>query len=312
MLAVLAIVAPVFGLIILGYLSGRLAWLSPAAEKGVAEFAFSLAIPALLFKTVATAEFADLSVVGVWGSYFGTVGIIWLLAALTTTRILHRPAQDGPSIAISSAFGNLLMLGLPLTMATYGNAATATIALILSIHAPTLWLTATLHAGLVDREANQSARDLISNLVRDLSRNPIIIAIALGALWRVTTLTLPAPILTMLTLLAQSGVAAALIALGLSLVKAEIKGQAPTLSSIVLLKLIAMPTIAYLLASQVFQLSPVSQGVITIFASVPTGANAFLFASKSGRAINSASGAIALGTVLSAVTISILLAIIQH
>ena len=42
-------------------------------------------------------------------------------------------------------------------------------------------------------------------------------------------------------------------------------------------------------------------------AAVPTGANAFLFAVKMGRAVNSASGAVALGTAVAAVTATILL-----
>jgi malonate transporter len=47
---------------------------------------------------------------------------------------------------------------------------------------------------------------------------------------------------------------------------------------------------------------------VVIFAATPTGANAYLFANHHGRAMNSASGAVALGTALSVITASILLA----
>lgn len=311
MLAVLTIVAPVFGLIALGYASGRFYWLSPNAEKGITEFAFSIAMPALLFKSLATAELSGLSVIGVWTSYFSSVALIWLTAALITWRILRRPAQDAPAIAMASTFGNLVMLGLPLTIATYGDEAAPVIALILSIHAPTLWLAATLHARLVEREGTRSIREAVEGLFRDLSRNPIIIAIVLGALWRLAGIPLSMPIMTMLTLLAEASIPAALIALGLSILRSEIKGQAPTLGAIISLKMFAMPLLVYLLASQVFALSPLTQGVITLLAAAPTGANAFLFAAKAGRAVNSASGAIALGTILSALTISLLLMAMQ-
>ena len=66
MFEILSIVAPVFGLIALGYLFGWRGWLSSTAEQGVSEFAFHLAIPALLFKTIITADFQNLSVAGVW------------------------------------------------------------------------------------------------------------------------------------------------------------------------------------------------------------------------------------------------------
>jgi predicted permease len=291
--------------------AGRLSWLSPSAEKGIAEFAFTLAMPALLFKSVATAEFSDISIAGIWLSYFGAIAVIWLAATLITWRILRRPANDAPPIAMSSTFGNSLMLGLPLAMATYGEQAAPVIAIILSIHAPTLWLTATLHASLTDQDGSSSVRGAIENLFADLSRNPIIIGIACGALWRLTGLALPPPVLTVLSLLAEASIPAALIALGLSVLGSEVRGQAPTLAAIISLKMLALPLLAYFLASQVFALTPVTQGVIAILAAVPTGANAFLFAAKTGRAVNSAAGAIALGTVLSAVTISLLLAALR-
>jgi len=312
MLPVVTIVLPVFGLILLGYLSARFSWLTANAEKGIAEFAFTLAMPALLFKSVATAEFSGLSIIGIWGTYFGTIFVIWLLSTLVTWKVLRRPAPDGPPIAMSTTFGNLVMLGLPLGIATFGNDGAPVIALILAIHAPVLWLTGTFHAGLVDRDGDKSLRDALASLVNELARNPIIIAIALGALWRLTGIELPAPALTMMTLLAQASVPTALVALGMSIMRSAIKGQAPTLTSIIGLKMIAMPLMVYVLGMYVFGLSPLTVSVLTLLAAVPTGANAYLFAVKTGHAVNSASGAVALGTLLSAVTISALLAAIHQ
>lgn len=311
MLDILPIVAPVFGLIALGYAFGWLGWLSPIAEQGVTEFAFRLAIPALLMKTIATAEFGNLSVTGIWTSYYGAVFATYAASVLGTHFLLHRPPQDAASIAMSSIFGNAVMLGIPISLTTFGPAAAAPLALILSIHAPTLWLATTLHARLVENPTDAAPGGILSTLVRDLGTNPIIIGIMLGALWRITGTDVPEIILKVLSLLAQAGVPAALVALGLSLVRFRIKGQVPTLSMIVFLKLIFMPAIAVCLGLFVFNLEPVALGVVAIVASVPTGANAFIFATKMGRAVNSASGAVALGIVLSAITVSILLLFIK-
>ncbi len=60
----------------------------------------------------------------------------------------------------------------------------------------------------------------------------------------------------MLQLLAQSGVPCALVALGASLTNFQIKGQAPTLTSMLLLKLLVMPLIAWVLAFKVFGCRP--------------------------------------------------------
>jgi len=44
-----------------------------------------------------------------------------------------------------------------------------------------------------------------------------------------------------------------------------------------------------------------------LFAAMPTGANAFLFAQRNGEAVPAVSGAVALGTGLAAITASVLL-----
>ena len=86
---VVLIVAPVFGLIALGYGLARFAVLSEDAGKGLAEFVFTVAVPALLFRMMVTAEMAEgASPIALWGSYFGSAAVIWLLAVLATHYLL--------------------------------------------------------------------------------------------------------------------------------------------------------------------------------------------------------------------------------
>jgi predicted permease len=61
-----------------------------------------------------------------------------------------------------------------------------------------------------------------------------------------------------------------------------------------------MPAIAFALA-KLLNLPPVVTGVVVLFAAMPTGANADVFAVQYQRLVNSVSGAVALGTLLAAV-----------
>lgn len=308
MIVILTIIAPVFGLIAIGYLAGRLRIFSAGAGPGISDFAFTLGIPALLCRTIATAKFADLSPLMVWASFFGAAALTWAAAAALTGLPLRRPAQDGPAIAMSAVFGNTAMLGLPLAIATFGQVAAAPVALVLSIHAPTLWLSGILHTQFVGEQGTfSSLPKLLRSLVSDLSRNPIILGILAGATWRLTGADLPVAVDKILELLAQAGVPASLVAMGLTLVTFEIKGQMPTLIAITALKLLFMPLAAWVLAVPVLHLPSLPAGVIVILAAMPTGANAYLFAVREGRAVNSASGAVALGTVLAAVTVAVII-----
>jgi malonate transporter len=307
MSAILNIVAPVFGLIVIGYVAARWRLLSDGAAQGISDFAFTLAIPALLCRTIATAEFGALSPLAVWTSFYTAGFLTWGFATLLSMTLLARPREDAASVAMTATFGNTVMLGIPLAIGAFGDKATAIIALVLSIHAPTWWLLGMLHAQAAGGAPDQSPGKMIASLARDLMRNPIIIGILVGVLWRFTGLKLPVAIDRLLQLMAQAGIPTSLVALGLTLVGFEIKGQMPTLTAVIALKLVFMPLVAWLMAHYVFALDPLTTGVIVVMAAVPTGANAFLFAVKMGRAVNSASGAVALGTAVAAVTATILL-----
>ena len=77
-----------------------------------------------------------------------------------------------------------------------------------------------------------------------------------------------------------------------------------------LLKLVAMPAVAAVLAFAVFDLSPVQAGIVILFAALPTGANAYIFAERHGVAEAAVSASVAAGTAVSIVTLSVVLALI--
>lgn len=304
---VFLIVAPVFALIAIGYAASSTGLLSKAAHKGISEFTFNVAMPGLLFRTIAVSEAPPAEPLQLWGAYFGAAAATWILATAVTALILRRPAPDSASIAMTSVYGNVVMIGIPLALTAFGGAAAGPIALILSVNTPILWICGTLHMGWADREAGTSFWRVVWALIADLARNPLILAIAAGALWRMAGLGLYAPVDKSLQLLAQAGVPCALVALGASLVDFQIKGQAPTLASVLILKLAVMPAIAWALAFHVFAVPPVAAGVVVLFAAMPAGANAYIFATRYQRVVNSASGAVALGTLLSSLTAAILI-----
>ena len=309
---VLAIVLPVFALIALGYAAGRFKWVSEATPKGLADFTFNLAVPAMLFRTMAVASLPAVTPWKLWASYFGAALLIWVLATLNARLVLRRPAADGAPIAMASAFGNVVMLGIPLSLAALGPDAAGPIAVIVSLHTPVLWFLASLHMSVASAGRSADRTAMLTALFADLARNPIIVSIAAGTLWRSTGLGIDPIAAKILVMLAQASVPAALVALGLSLLKFEIKGQTPTLASILALKLVAMPLAAWLIATHLLALPPVTAGVVVIFAAMPTGANAFLFADKHQRAVYSASGAVALGTMMSVATAMIAVYVVGH
>jgi malonate transporter and related proteins len=310
-MTVLTIVVPVFALIALGLAAARLNWLSEPAQKGLAEFSATIAIPALLFRTVSSSAPLTVSPLRIWLAFFGALGLTWLAAMLAGRYLLRRPEIDRTSIAMTSTYGNTVMLGIPLCLAVYGDAAAAPIAIILSIHTAILWGGATLQHQWLARSAATDPATLLLSILRDLARNPLIMAIVAGVIWRLSGLGLNAVVDRTLGLLAQAGVPTALVALGVSLAGFAIKGQGPTLATVVVLKNLFMPAVAAALGL-LLALPPAALGVVVLFAAMPAGANAYLFAAKVDRAVHSASGAVAVGTLLAVATVSALVAVLPR
>lgn len=310
MLVIINIVAPVFGIMGLGFLAARWRYLSDGAAKVIAEFAFKVAMPALLFRAMLAIGPLPGSPWRLIATYLATVAILWTLTTLATRFVLGRPAIDAPSICMGVCFGNTVMLGVPLAVTAFGPEAAAPIALLISVDTPLLWIIATLHIEAVRRSDSAGAVSplmALRGVVFDLARNPIVLPLIIGSLWRLTDLGIPKIADRLLEMISGAAVPSALFALGMSLAAYEIKGQVRTLSLIVLTKLAVFPLVAYVLAAWVFALPPLWTAIMILFAAMPVGANAFLFATRYERAVHSVSAAIAVSTAIAVVTTGVVL-----
>ncbi|MET3906239.1 malonate transporter [Bradyrhizobium sp. S3.3.6] len=310
-MATVLIVAPVFALIGAGYASVLFRFVSEGAHKGISEFAFSIAIPALLFRTIVVSEFPDVSPWRMWGAYYGALSLTWIAALMISVLLRERreDREDGVVFAIGSVYGNIVMLGIPLVLSALGNEAAGPMSLILSVNTPLLWLCGILQMELVSRKRTGSALAVIRPVLADLARNPLMLGIGFGVAWRFTGLGLNPVVDKTIELLAQAGSPAALIALGINLFRFEVKGEMPSVVAMSTLKLLAMPAIAFVLA-KLLNLPPVVTGVVVLFAAMPTGANAYIFAVQYQRLVNPVSGAVALGTLLAAVTLPVVVMVV--
>lgn len=309
---VVLIVAPVFGLIALGYALVRFGILSEEAGEGLTEFVFKAAVPALLFRMMVTAEAAEgASPFALWGAYYIAAAAIWALAALATKVVLNRPARDGAAISMGATFGNIVMLGIPLAIDRFGAGAATPIAIIISISSPLMWFVATIHVEMATEREAVTWSGQIKDLFVSLARNPLIIGLAAGLLWRWTGLGLhPIPD-KMISLLGQAAIPGSLVALGLGLTAFRLHGQLPTVAVICVLSLVVFPALVWVLAYHVFTLPPIWAGVAVLFSACPPGANAFLFASMYDSAKGSVSAAVAFGTVLSIISVTAILVLLS-
>jgi malonate transporter and related proteins len=305
--AIINTVLPVFGLIVLGYGLAKANIIDGVAGRGITLFVFNIALPAFLFRTVATMAAQDGAPWSLWIAFFGGLALAWIAAAVASRFIDSLNVSGGAAASMATGFGNLALLGTPLALAHFGPSVGVPLGMILSVHAPILWFAATLHRELARNSATFSLRDTTTALVKMLASNAIILALVAGGIWRLTGLGLhPVPD-KMLSMLADASVPTALVALGVSLAAYSLRGSWGGMFALIGLKMLAMPVFVFLLARYAVTLPPLWIKVAVLFAAMPTGANAFLFAQKNDEAVPAVTGAVALGTGFAAVTAALLL-----
>lgn len=294
MLSSLLIVLPVFGLIAIGYLTRWTRVLRETTGEGLSDFVFVLAVPCLLFKTLATAAIPPDQPWGYWISYFAGLAIVWLIAQLVARRLF---ARKGPELVVSgfsAAQSNTVFVGVPMILKAYGEAGAVPLGLLLAVHLPVTMTIATLLA-----EGRATSPKL---LLKRLFTHPIIIGILLGSAARPFIAAIPAPLWSIVDLIAGAAVPCALISLGIALRRYGLASGIGLPAVLSFLKLIVHPLVVFLLATKVFAMPVAWSGVAVLFAACPCGINAYLFAERYRQGVADASSAIALSTALSLFT----------
>jgi hypothetical protein len=294
MLASLLVVLPVFGLIGLGYLARWTKIVRETTGEGLSDFVFVLAVPCLLFRTLARADIPAVQPWGYWIAYFAGLAVVWALAMLVASRSFGR---KGPELVVSgfaAAQSNTVFVGIPMILKAYGDAGAVPLGLLLAVHLPVTMTIATLLA--------EGRRASLPLLVKRLFTHPIIIGILLGWAVRPVVGQLPVPFWTIVDFLAGAAVPCALVSLGIAMRRYGLASGIALPAILSGLKLGAHPLIVYGLATHVFQMPAHWSGVAVLFAACPCGINAYLFAERYRQGVADASSAIALSTMLSLFT----------
>ena len=142
--------------------------------------------------------------------------------------------------------------------------------------------------------------------------HPFIIATLLGGIASAIHFKAPGALGTILTMLMNSAGPVALFALGVTVGAREFGGIGREMSLVAGMKTIIQPALAFIALSLIVPgLDPLWRDVALMMAALPTASNAFILASQYKAYIEGSSTAVLITTIISAVTIPILIYVIQ-
>lgn len=300
-------VLPIFALIFIGWLLVRTGYLREALGEGLGEFVFRVAVPVLLFRTIAEADFAGESPLRIWIGYFAGVAFTWTVAHLVATLGFGRDRRIGVLAGVSSAFANTVFIGLPLVSRIVGEEGLVAISVLLSVHLPVMMIAGTILMERAERKDGtrepQRIGTLLLGIGRSLVRNPLVIGLVAGALFHTGGVPLAGPVKVVVDQLAGAAAPAALISIGMALNKYKVGGNAGIALAMTSLKLVLLPGSVYV-ACRLLGLSPEWTAAMVLCSSVPTGINAWLLANHFGAGHALASSTITMTTALGVFTVS--------
>ncbi|MGL4638026.1 MAG: AEC family transporter [Beijerinckiaceae bacterium] len=297
MVATFLIVLPVFIIIAAGYAASATGLLRDRVADGLSDFVFVIAIPVLLFRTMATAALPEVQPWFYWIAYFSSLGIVWLVTTLVARRFFGVSGQELPIAGFTAAQSNTVFVGIPLILRAFGDAAAVPLFLLIAIHLPITMTVATLLVEKSDTRGNDWG-----GMLKKLAAHPILLGIFLGLLYRLTGLPLTGPFATASKLVADAAAPTALFALGMTLFRYGLNAPLALVSAIAGLKLMLFPALVYVMAFHVLPMPPVWAAVAVVFAACPSGVNAYLLAQRYQTALALSSSVIALTTLLGVFT----------
>ena len=275
-------------------------------SESISRFVFTLAMPAMLFHLLSDLSQLPPVDTRLLIAYFGGCLIVFLLARLVGWKVFRLDGTAQSVFGLGGIFSNNVMIGVPIAKLMLGNAALPSVAMILVSNALTLWTLVTVSVEW-SRHGNFSIRGF-GKTAASVVTNPLVGSILLGAAWGLTGWKMPSVINTTLGMVSNTAGPMALIALGLGLAEYGIGKDWRLPAAIAAFKLIAHPLAVWSIA-QLLGLPKMETQVVTMLASIATGANVYMMSRTFQTMEGPVAGGLVLSTALSALSTPLVIAL---
>jgi malonate transporter and related proteins len=297
---VVDLVLPVFAVIVTGWLAGQLGYIARSLADGLVHFAYNVAMPALLFVTVAQEPARHLLE---WRFLlaFGGGSILCFALVLMAVRVgCGRDLRSGTMFGMSAAMTNTGFVALPILHAVYGKPA------VLPAAIATLFVAAVmfpLNVILLEIGPGRHGSSVnASLLLKQIVLNPMVLSTMIGLMWTIAGLPLPAPLVAYMNIFAGALTPCALFAIGLGLSVDGLRSNLAASAVLAAVKLVIMPFIVYGLCV-VLGLNPLYTVAAVVCGAVPTAKTVYILAGEYKVEKPLVAATVSMTTLLSVVTL---------
>jgi malonate transporter and related proteins len=298
---------PIWVIAALGWLAGRYDVLGAGAQSVLGRFAFSFAMPSLLFLTLSRARVSEVADPGVF-AFVASLAVVFAVGLLVSRLVFRRRQAEQAIGAMTAAYVNSANLGIPVALHVLHNTSFVVTAALFQM----LFVTPLILV-LIDLDVGEGSGPRWGRMLRLPLRNPVIAASAAGVLVSALGWRVPGVITSPLQTLGGAGVPTALFALGMSLNGRVWPPAGARLERCVLvaLKVAAQPLAAYAIGRWLFGLGGHTLFAVVLCAGLPTAQNAFIFAAEYGLDTDLPRDTVLMSTLLSLFSLSLIAWLLQ-
>ncbi len=307
MFQVFQLVLPLFGLVFLGYVSGRIMKLPLEGLAWLNFFVVYIALPAMFFRLLSrtpVSEFANLPFIT--ATTFATL-LIFCLSFFIAGFRNDGNVGEATIQGFAGAYGNIGYMGPPLALAAFGPEAGVAVALVFcfdnSLHFTLAPLLMAFHAN-----DGTSPGALAVQILKRIFTHPFILATIAGVAGAAFAVQLPPVADKLLENMSLAAAPCALFAMGVTAALRPLKRIPIELAYILPIKLVLQPLLVLaLLALAAPQTSAIWVEAAVLMGALPCATNVFVIAQQYGVWQERASSAVVLSTALAVVTVTIYL-----
>lgn len=291
---------PVFLLMVLGYILKLLKVVDEPFVKTLNKFNFQITLPVLLFRDIAESDFYS-----VWDTSYVLycflvtlfcIVVIWVLTAI----FFKDKAQMGEFIQASFR-SSAAVLGIAFIQNIYGNAGMAPLMIIGTV--PLYNVAAVLILSFTKPGSSGPDKSSITNSIKGILTNPIIIGILLGMIVSISEISFPVIVSKTISNISSLATPLALIGLGAGFEgKKALKQMKPTIFCTIT-KLLILPLL-FLPLAMWMGFRDEKMVAILIMLGSPTTVSCYIMAKNMGHEGTLTSSVVVATTFLSSITIT--------
>jgi predicted permease len=294
-MSIALLLLPDFSLILIGFVLFRVTKWGNEFWAGMEKLVYYVLFPALLFYSTSRTPL-DFAATG----KMLQVGLAACLAGIMLGWLAKPLFSVGPKVfesGVQTAFRFNSYIGLALASRLAGDQGTSLMALIIGFAVP-LSNAAAVHA-LAHRSGG---------LAKELAKNPLLIATVCGVSFNLLGFSLPEAAGVALSRLGNASIALGLMLVGASLRLTGLHEAKGIAAYFIGVKLLALPAVALLLG-HALGLPQQQLQIVLVFSALPTASSAYVLAARMGGNPSLVAFLISAGTLLSAITIPVWLAL---